>query len=105
MLVADDEPDSASLVAEAAETLRRHAPPLVLVANKLSRSSRVDVDALEREIPFARGITRVPINKAGAQQLHASRFSWTQPPSGWTLPIRQLAALLAADWPHLDIAR
>ena len=105
VLVADDEPDSASLVAEAAETLRRHAPPLRSSANKLSRSSRVDVDALEREIPFARGITRVPINKAGAQQLHASRFSWTQPPSGWTLPIRQLAALLAADWPRLDIAR
>jgi MinD-like ATPase involved in chromosome partitioning or flagellar assembly len=104
VLVADGEPDTASLVAEAARHLERHAPPLVLVANNLNRSSLVDVDALEREIPFARGIARVPTNKPGAQQLHASRFTWTQPPAGWAIPIRQLAALLAADWPRLDIA-
>ena len=104
VLVADGEPDTASLVAEAAQHLERHAPPLVLVANNLNRSSLVDVDALEREIPFARGIARVPTNKPGAQQLHASHFSWTQPPGGWATPIRQLAALLAADWARLEIA-
>jgi hypothetical protein len=43
-------------------------------------------------------------NKPGAQQLHASRFSWAQPPTGWAIPIRRLAALLAADWQRLDIA-
>ena len=104
VLVADGEPDTASLVAEAADTLHKHAPPLVLVANNLNRSSRVDVDALERQVDFARGIARIPTNKPGAQSLHASRFSWTQPPAGWATPIRQLAALLAADWPRLALA-
>ena len=105
VLVADDEPDTASLVAEAAKYLEQHAPPMVLVANKLNRSMRVDVEALEREVPFALGIVRIPTNKPGAQQLHASHFSWTQPPAGWATPIRELAALLAADWPRQEIAR
>jgi MinD-like ATPase involved in chromosome partitioning or flagellar assembly len=104
VLVADGEPDTASLVAEAAERLEHHAPPLVLVANKLDRSSRVDVGALEREVDFARGIVRLPTNRGGAERLHASRFSWTRPPAAWRLPMRELAALLAADWPRLEIA-
>jgi MinD-like ATPase involved in chromosome partitioning or flagellar assembly len=105
LLVADGEPDTASIVAEAAQYLQQHAPPLVLVANKLDRSSRVDVDALEREVPFAHGIVRIPISRAGAEQLHASHFSWTQAPSCWTIPVRQLAALLVSDWRRLNIAQ
>ena len=81
VLVADGEPDTASLVAEAAARLEQHAPPLVLVANKLDRSSRVDIGALEREVPFARGIVRVPNHRAGADQLRGSRFSWKQAPA------------------------
>ncbi|MGH2948408.1 MAG: EsaB/YukD family protein [Solirubrobacteraceae bacterium] len=104
VLVADGEPDTASLVAEAAERLEHHAPPLVLVANKLDRSSRVDVGALEREIDFARGIVRVPTDREAADQLHASRFSWNRAPASWNVPVRELAALLAADWRRLEIA-
>jgi MinD-like ATPase involved in chromosome partitioning or flagellar assembly len=104
VLVADGEPDTASLVAEAAARLERHVPPLVLVANKLDRSSRVDIGALEREVAFARGIVRVPNNRAGADQLRASRFSWKQAPGAWQAPVRELAALLAADWRRLEIA-
>ena len=104
VLVADGEPDTASLVAEAAAKLEQHAPPLVLVANKLDRSSRVDIGALEREVAFARGIVRVPNNRAGADQLRAGRFSWKQAPAAWQAPVRELAALLASDWRHLEIA-
>ena len=104
VLVADGEPDTASLVAEAAARLEQHAPPLVLVANKLDRSSRVDIGALEREVPFARGIVRVPNNRAGADQLRGSRFSWKQAPGAWRTPVRELAALLAADWRRREIA-
>jgi MinD-like ATPase involved in chromosome partitioning or flagellar assembly len=104
VLVADGEPDTASLVAEAAARLEQHAPPLVLVANKLDRSSRVDIGALEREAAFARGIVRVPNNRAGADRLRAGRFSWTQAPAAWQAPVRELAALLAADWRRLEIA-
>ena len=104
VLVADGEPDTASLVAEAAARLEQHAPPLVLVVNKLDRSSRVDIGALEREVPFARGIVRVPNNRAGADQLRGSRFSWKQAPGAWRTPVRELAALLAADWRRREIA-
>jgi MinD-like ATPase involved in chromosome partitioning or flagellar assembly len=103
VLVTDAQPDTASLVWEAARRLAP-GPPLVLVANKLDRSSRLDIAALERSIPFARGIIEVPHSRSGADQLLASRFSWTHAPDGWRAPLRELAALLAADWPRLDQA-
>ena len=96
MLVTDAQPDTASLVWEAARWLEHDAPPLVLLVNKVDRSSRLDVGALERTIPFARGLVEVPNDRAGAaEQLLASRFSWDY---GWREPLRELAALLIADW-------
>ena len=103
VLVTDAEPDTASLVWEAAQRLQ-HGPPLVLVVNKLERSARLDVAALERTIPFARGLVAVPHDRAGADRLLASRFSWSQAPDAWRTPLRELAALLVADWPRLDPA-
>ena len=76
VLVTDAQPDTASLVWEAARWLERDAPPLVLLVNKVERSSRLDIGALERTIPFARGLVEVPNDRAGADQLLASRFSW-----------------------------
>ncbi len=106
VLVTDGEPDTASLVAEAAERrLAPHAPALVLVVNKLDRSSRVDVTALERRIEFADGLVLVPNDRAGADALHGSRFSWNHAPSCWQTPFRELAALLAAGWVRRDLAR
>jgi MinD-like ATPase involved in chromosome partitioning or flagellar assembly len=104
VLVTDAQPDTASLVWEAARWLEHDAPPLVLVVNKIERSSRLDVGALERTIPFARGLTEVPNDRAGADQLLASRFSWEQAPRGWREPLRELAALLIADWRGLGVA-
>jgi MinD-like ATPase involved in chromosome partitioning or flagellar assembly len=106
MLVTDGEPDTASLVAEAAERrLAPHAPALVLVVNKLDRSSRVDVTALERRIDFADGLVLVPNQRAGADALHGSHFSWNHAPSSWQTAFRELAALLAAGWLRRDVAR
>jgi len=106
VLVTDGEPDTASLVAEAAERqLAVRAPALVLVVNKLDRSSRVDVSALERQLDFADGLVRVPNDRAGADALHGSRFSWTRAPSGWQTTLRELAALLVAGWRRLELAR
>jgi MinD-like ATPase involved in chromosome partitioning or flagellar assembly len=104
VLVADGEPDTASLVSEAAAWLEHIAPPLVLVVNKLERSSRLDVAALEREIDFARGLVCLPTDHAGAHRLHASRFSWSRAPAGWQRPVHELAALITADWHGLGIA-
>lgn len=103
VLVTDAQPDTASLVWEAARWLEDDAPPLVLVVNKVDRSSRLDVGALERTIPFARGLVRVPQDRSGADLLLASRFSWAQAPRGWREPLRELAALLIADWRRLEL--
>ena len=63
VLVCDDEPDTASIVSEAADWLQRIVEPpdsrrksLVLVVNNVRRSSRIDVAALERETAFAHGL-------------------------------------------------
>ena len=48
VLVTDAEPDTASLVCEAAAWLKPTGLPVVLVVNKHERSSRLDIGALER---------------------------------------------------------
>jgi MinD-like ATPase involved in chromosome partitioning or flagellar assembly len=98
VLVTDGEPDTASLVCEAADWLQHSGLPLVLVVNKHERSSRLDVGALERKIPFAHGIVAVPNDRRGAEQLLASRFSWLHAPTAWRTPLRELAALIVTDW-------
>jgi MinD-like ATPase involved in chromosome partitioning or flagellar assembly len=104
VLVCDDEPDTASIVAEAASWLRHAGPPITLVVNNQWRRSRIDLAALERATDFAHGLAVVPRNENGAGQLHNSHFTWKHAPDGWNTPIRELAALLAADWRRLQIA-
>ena len=53
---------------------------------------------------FAHGLAVIPRDERAAVQLHGSRFSWNQAPAGWQTPVRELAALLAADWRRLEIA-
>ena len=105
VLVCDDEPDTASIVAEAAGWLRHAGPPLTLLVNNQRRGSRIDLAALERATDFAHGLAVVPRDERGAGQLHNSRFTWKHAPDGWQTPVRELAALLAADWPRLEIAQ
>ena len=111
VLVCDDEPDTASIVSEAAEWLRRIVQPpgdqqksLVVVVNNLRRSSRIDVAALERATAYAHGLAVIPRHERAAARLHGSRFTWNHAPAGWHTPVRELAALLASDWPRLQIA-
>ena len=105
VLVCDDEPDTASIVAEAAGWLRHAGPPLTLVVNNQRRRSRIDLAALERATDFAHGLAVIPRHETGAGQLHNSWYTWKHPPDGWKTPIRELAALLAADWQRLQIAQ
>ena len=105
VLICDDEPDTASIVAEAASWLRHAGPPLTLLVNNQRRRSRIDLAAVERATDFAHGLAVVPRDERGAGQLHNSRFTWRHAPTGWQIPIRELAALLAADWQRLEIAQ
>ncbi len=101
VLVCDDQPDTASIVAEAVAWLAQIAPPLVLAVNNVRRRSRIDIAALQRETTIARGVVAVPRDERAAGQLYRSRFSWNRAPAGWRTPVRELAALLAADWQRL----
>ena len=105
VLVCDDEPDTASIVAEAAGWLRHTGPPLTLLLNNQRRGSRIDLAALERATDFAHGLAVVPRDESGAAQLHHSQFTWKHASDGWKTPIRELAALLAVDWRRLEIAQ
>jgi len=100
VLVTDGQPDTASLVAEAAcEQLRSLDKPLFLVANMITPRSRVELGALERKVSFAKGIVDVPHDQAGADSLQRSRFSWQrQAPERWRIPLRELSALIAIEW-------
>jgi MinD-like ATPase involved in chromosome partitioning or flagellar assembly len=104
VLVCDDEPDTASIVAEAADWLQRIQPPLTLVVNNVRRASQIEIGALEREIDFARGLAIVPRDEGAAAQLHGSQFSWNRARRRWRLPVSELAALLASDWVSLDLS-
>jgi len=104
VLVCDDEPDTASIVAEAAGSLAQ-AQSLILVVNNIRRSSRIDIPALEREIKFANGLAIIPRDEHAAGQLHGSRFTWNHAPAHCQTPVRELAALLTADWSRLQIAQ
>ena len=75
------------------------------MVNNHRRGSRIDLAALERATDFAHGLAVVPRDESGAGQLHNSRFTWRHAPDGWQIPIRELAALLAADWQRLEIAQ
>jgi MinD-like ATPase involved in chromosome partitioning or flagellar assembly len=100
VLVTDGQPDTASLVAEAAcEQLRSLDKPLFLVANMITSRSRVELGALERKVSFAKGIVDVPHDQSGADSLQRSRFSWQrQAPERWRIPLRELSALIAIEW-------
>ena len=107
VLVCDDEPDTAGTIAEAAkeQRLQRINRPVMLVVNDMDRASRINVAALAHEMPFARGLAVIPRDERAAGGLHGSSFSWTRAPAGWQIPVRELAALLAAGWQELNIAR
>ena len=105
VLVCDDEPDTASIVAEAAGWLRRIRPPMTLVVNNVRRSSQIEIAALEHKTEFARGLAVIPRDETAAAGLHGSRFSWNRAPARWRIPVSELAALLASDWPALEIAQ
>ena len=101
VLVTDAEPDTASLVWEAARWLEHDAPPLVAGRQQAQRSlARWTSPRSSGLIPFARGLATVPHRPAAAEQLQAGRFSWSRPPADWSIAIRELAALLVADWPR-----
>ena len=97
VVAADDA--AAGRVAAAGELLADEGPPCVLAVNRVPRRGR-DVGGLERAMPGARGLVALRDDPRQAGQIVAGGL----PAAAWELPVRELAALLAADWPCLGLA-
>jgi MinD-like ATPase involved in chromosome partitioning or flagellar assembly len=105
VLVSDAEPSTASLVAEAAQLLKRAGPPMFLVVNKLPRKGgRLDLEMFSRAVPEARALVDVSADQDTASALAAGDFEWDDAPKHWRYAMRELAAVMVADWPGLGLA-
>lgn len=105
VLITDAEPSTASLVAEAAQLLKRAGPPMFLVVNKLPRKgARLDLEMLSRAVPDARALVPVSAEPTHASALAAGEWSWDGAPDAWQVSLRELAAVMVADWPGLGLS-
>jgi MinD-like ATPase involved in chromosome partitioning or flagellar assembly len=104
VLVTDDHPAAASLVAEAGTLLTRAGHPMTLIVNKMPpRGGLIDLDLLARYMPEARGLVLVPRENEAATRLATGDFDWSSNPVGWQEAIAELAVVLMADWPRLGL--
>ncbi|MBJ7610077.1 MAG: AAA family ATPase [Candidatus Dormibacteraeota bacterium] len=105
VLVSDAEPATASLVAEASQSLRQAGKPLHLVVNKMgSRGSRLELKALEGHVPDAASLVVLPAERQAATRLAAGSFDWREGPSAWRRSVAELAVALVADWKDVELS-
>jgi MinD-like ATPase involved in chromosome partitioning or flagellar assembly len=105
VLLTDAEPSTASLVAEAAQLLKRAGPPMFLIVNKLPRKGgRLDLEMLSRAVPDARALIALAAEHEAASALAAGDWSWDDAPDAWQVSLRELAAVIVADWPALGLS-
>jgi MinD-like ATPase involved in chromosome partitioning or flagellar assembly len=105
VLLTDAEPSTASLVAEAAQLLKRAGPPMFLVVNKLPRKGgRLDIEMLSRAVPDARALISIAAEPESASALAAGDWTWDDAPGAWRVSLRELAAVMVLDWPGLGLA-
>jgi WXG100 protein secretion system (Wss), protein YukD len=75
------------------------APYIAVVNRELRIRPLLDLHAVERRIPDARGLVVVNNDKILADRLASRSFSWADDPKGtWPRSIRELALVLATDW-------
>jgi MinD-like ATPase involved in chromosome partitioning or flagellar assembly len=104
LLVTDEQPAAASLVAEAAPLLLRSGRPVTLAVNKMPRKGNMlNVDLLGRHIPEARGLVVIPRELEAASQLAVGRFDWRDAPASWQERCAELVVTLLSDWPRLGL--
>ncbi|MGH2735517.1 MAG: EsaB/YukD family protein [Actinomycetota bacterium] len=104
VLVTDEQPAAASLVAEAGTLLARSGRPITLVVNKMpSRGNVLNVDLLCQYLPLARGLVVIPRELEAASRLATGDFDWSSAPRGWQEAIATLAIVLISDWPRLGL--
>ncbi len=105
ILVSDADPSTATLVAQAAKLLHISEAPMMLVVNKLPRrSAQVDLDALGSLVPDAAGMWTVESDPATSARVAEGTFTWREPVGRCGVSIRELACLVASQWPALGLA-
>lgn len=97
LLITDSSADTARIVVDAAQYLPL-ATPTWLVANKMPASgSMVDLAEVADGIPQLRGMTIVPEQRL-TENVVIPQFVWSEAPSVWQEPLREIGARLANNW-------
>ena len=101
VLVTDTSATTARQVVAAAGLLPADTPTW-LVANKMAKSSRLDLPQVIASMPGLKGVTVVPVPGGElAENIVTPNFTWTSAPPAWREPLREIAARLANYWRHL----
>ncbi|MBO0692038.1 MAG: hypothetical protein J2P58_03980 [Acidimicrobiaceae bacterium] len=101
VLVTDTSATTARQVVASARLLPSQTPTW-LVANKMAKSSRLDLPRVITSIPQVRGVTVVPVpGEDLAENIVTPNFRWEEAPQVWQEPLREIAARLADYWPNL----
>lgn len=104
VLVTDEQPAAASLVAEAGTLLARSGRPLTLVVNKMpSHGNVLDIEQLGAYISDARGFMVIPRELEAASKLAVGDFDWRDAPKSWQTACAELVVSLISDWPRLGL--
>ncbi len=96
VLVTDTSAGTAQLVVSAARQVPA-STPIQLVANRMSRGAKVDLDQVRAAVPNVSGLTVIPEMRL-TENVIVPSFDWATAPRGFQLPVRELAARLALGW-------
>jgi MinD-like ATPase involved in chromosome partitioning or flagellar assembly len=108
VLISDAHPSTASLVTESERLLSTGEAPITVVVNKMPKSAkklRLNLDGLEAALPDARGLICIDEDIPAAGSVANGAFRWADAPEGWKRSVRELAVVLADDWPRLGLSR
>jgi MinD-like ATPase involved in chromosome partitioning or flagellar assembly len=108
VLISDAHPSTASLVTESERLLSTGEAPITVVVNKMPKSAkklRLNLDGLEAALPDARGLICIDEEIPAAGSVANGAFRWDDAPEGWKRSVRELAVVLADDWPRLGLSR
>jgi MinD-like ATPase involved in chromosome partitioning or flagellar assembly len=105
VLLADDTMQAAAVAIHAGRWLRPQRYPVTLALNKRDGKGYINLAKLEDSVPDARALAAIPSDGPAVAQLSGSdRFSWRDGQGALGTATRELAALLAGDWPRLELA-
>jgi len=105
VLLADDTMQAAAVAIHAGRWLRPQRYPVTLALNKRDGKGYINLAKLEESVPDARALAAIPTDDPAVAQLSGSgSFSWRDDQGALGTSIRELAALLARDWPRLELA-